>query len=1338
MASKMRMFRRSLTAMAAAIAIGLGATIGYVVLGLSGPETTFMDAEAAYRRASYTEAINLLDRAERSVGVDATTALFARILYLRRQAYLMLENYPRALDDIQALIDLNDRNAAALPAVGIDVEMLEMERVYYLLRNEQVELALTLIQRWLEDHDATARTLELAGEAAFASFAEQYRSLRESMDSGWEIETAREADTLLKGWLYRDESDPAAQRSRETFDGLLRDWQPSLAESPRFRSGLQELRRKIQQAQEYCRRAIVAPGGQPVAAYQLLRTSLEKGGRSDDIQALAEIYCLLFDHIYTVDAAVDLADLHIEHERYRAAIEVRERFLPRGQWRQRYEAGRLSSVVKRLFVAEARALQKLEDNARAEALLKEVDEIEASGLIDLSPEIHMVRALCLLTRPRDRTMRTEIQTFFELVNEQPRTEENRAQLYLATQIQIDIARRLRWTGEYYGHANRRLATYGPEIAKPWIEAAEIYLENSLELRALECAQRAIEIEAHNDDALRVLAKAYDYQDRRSARGAIDLLNHFAETRIVPANISRSELWPLITELALEKRMYAIALECARRSSEQFNWAKWPRVLEFQAAMALEDYRGAMEAAQGLLTFFPGDAEGEKMLETARLAAGLPVDDLLYGALLNRRDDAQTAMTLLTRAQERGADHLARAIADKIRSSFREDPRAQAMIASYYVEQRDLKRANEAIHLAARFGDPTSPLFAETRALLLMIAAISGEKAKVPALLRATKENLHGQTEQLFRYAKSLAELDRDKLVGASIASQMAFELIDPVLNSNVHREARNGAHYHFGGMLALRLGRVDLARKYLLAALPFEEGQAASRALTLLYLREQNGPSPVETFLEPNVTDLVSACLHARCNRRVPVLGWVDDTLQSDPLDLPALCLRAMFGETGAATPPELSELIELSPQVLLDLLTFLEADGFEPVAAQLALQLNVAHPGNRFAQFFIARALANGGDGARALQHLAPLAMPTPGKPPFVWAEPELQRLFEANLREGIVAAVADDPAREKQVELLANLWRLNPTRAQLEDVEFLIENGQRDIAFEVMNARVGKLAPEERAQGYAIYFRLADQSIESNGSAETLASAVDRARKIIESEAPYGAVVNFLLDHHEAEHGELDSDRQAVGTIDSAIALLLAHVQLYLRDEDPDVTALLATIDRLRAVIDRSRLLELTESILRKDSSLIEVWTRRARWLAEDGLLGEGYDSVAWIRDYLPSSPAQLMIAELRARAGVASPDDLGELRKNLAPVLFDSNEAALARGMIALRSADYADASDLLGRAMPASDGAHIYFRAIADLALGKRDDASALFAKLATDYPTSVLSDNAEQFAKFLSQ
>ena len=981
-------------------------------------------------------------------------------------------------------------------------------------------------------------------------------------------------------------------------------------------------------------------------------------------------------------------------------------------------------------------------------------------------DYHRIQALTFLARRLITPYRNALREYDNMLRELPQTETVRKRLAEVIRLDLRVSGKRDDNYPNQVYLNRRLTRYEPTNPEPYLRGIELMIAQGQIVEARVMASRLRNIDPQNEKLLRVTARLEDIEETETGRGSSDLLDTFLRHGSVHSSIPERKLWPIIAQKAFDSGHFEIAHEAATRGAATFNWAKWPRIIQAEAAFALGDAERAKEAAAGILTFHSDDPDGNLLLERARRMAGEPYDDLVFAALTNGRTDAPIAQALLRAARERQDTELATALANQIRYRFRDDPASLLVVADFYLTAGKYFMAEKALQAAAKnVQTDDTELFAATQASALMIAAIRRNQPAIDKLLDSTRRLYRGRTQDLFRFAQVLSELRRGRSTQDQLPVQLAYDLLSPVLTDPGHRDGRSGKHFVLGGKLALKLGKWKQAHEHFNAALRFEDDGSASRDLTLLNLAQDSGFDPSETFWEKQATDLTSACLHARIGNRIQALAWAESQRQDANPSKAAITLRALLDPTFRRNPV-LSEVAERAPAALLDTLTFLEAEGFEAAAIERASDLYNLLPGNQVCSFLLARAFAQGGNTERALEILDDLMAPEE-QGGFFWAHEEAARLLQENagaddeilgrilepftragglapppsvrriaLEGGIVKGLHDEEKRDPLLEALSKLWIARAPTVTLEEIWFMESSERPDLALEVFSRVEPHLPVSQRPAAIATYFRLVDALLEQNPNEQIADAAERKAERILQSDGTYGAAVHFLLDRDEQRLGKLGVE-QDPERVARSMKLLKKHLEMFLSHRDNDREFLLETLRRLATMLPLPRVLERCEKILRHDPSLVDIWLLRAEWLMYDGQLEDAHDSLRWIEDLLPRDVARLRLTELRARLGQHQKRAEKVLRQSLGDATYELPEHAFVRGLLALRAAEYATARTELEAASAQPDGGHLYFRALAEIACGNRTVAGELFAQLAADYPTSLLSENAAQFASFCS-
>ncbi|MGA0867933.1 MAG: hypothetical protein ACO3UM_03300 [Planctomycetota bacterium] len=273
------MFRRTLTVFLGLVLLVLAATLGYALLGLSGPESHVAAAREEAERGNHLATIRLLDIAERSLGDESPRDLRIEMLRLRVDSFLAVGNYAPAIRDIRRLREF-------LPD---DLDLVR-NQVRWTIVSGEPEQALELAQSFLESQPTDSAMLELAGEASQSIYQSRLRELLVEVGAQFDPISAEQAFESIRTWVYRSSRDPVANLAIERFSELLRTVRPEIAASGRLENELQEIRTMVSQAIDYFSRSLENEG-LPVGAYTGVAYAMRQAGRFDDLQWLATAPC---------------------------------------------------------------------------------------------------------------------------------------------------------------------------------------------------------------------------------------------------------------------------------------------------------------------------------------------------------------------------------------------------------------------------------------------------------------------------------------------------------------------------------------------------------------------------------------------------------------------------------------------------------------------------------------------------------------------------------------------------------------------------------------------------------------------------------------------------------------------------------------------------------------------------------------------------------------------------------------------------------------------------------------------------------------------------------------
>lgn len=1343
------MFRRTLLVFLGLVFLVLAVTLGYALLGLSGPESHLDAAREEAARGQHARAIRLLDIAERSLGPGSPEPFRKRLLEQRYRSYLAIGNYAPALRDIVRLRQL----------VPDDAELTRAQ-VRWTIVSGEPEAALQLADTFIEEHPDDAEMLELAGEASQSIYQRDLRALLSDLGAQLDPASAEQAFSAVRSWLYRDRRDPVADLAIERFVEILRAVRPEMAASGEYERELRDIRDWIRRTLDYFLGALEQDGS-PVGAYTGIAYALRQARRDDDLQWLAEIYIHRFDHVYSTIAAVHLAELHLARKRYEAVLEVCERFLPPGTWRERVEAGKLDSRVSGLLLAEARALEALGDDDRLRRLVAEAEAMDADPRLDLHPDLNWILAIAARREGRPADTMSELAEYDRALAETTQSPEVVERRIQVMNERLEIAKERNWAPQFFTYAYQTLARLDASDPRPVLEQTRFRIEQDDPEGALLELRSARRVAAHDEEVLHLQAAAVEAQRAKSGSGADAQLARCLELGIdVPLDVPDIQLLP-IAEHALKSGHPEIALACARRAAERFNWAKWPRRLIVRAGFAMDDPETARRASEAILAYHPGDVEALLSLRQARKLLGQPADDLVYDLLLAGRQDATTARVLLEKVLRRNDSTLATALASTIERRYGDDPEALLAVAGVAEANGDLAAARETLRKAGELAvgyDQATFLEAFDRYLLLTAEIVDDEEEVRTTVERAIA--LHrDDTEGLAELARELADAGQPRY---------AYLMIAPVLEDDRHAADRTGAHYLLGGRVALELGLQDAAERHFLAAITFPDAPGASRKLALIQLARGRDREAAESFWEDAATDLVSAAIFARVGRIGAAAAWVRERVPAAPADAGALALAAVVSPRDTLPEP-FRKLAEAHRDALLDLLVFVDADGFEREAVDRATALVEASAGNPVARILRARARIRSGDLLSGLDELEavlseqPLLIPAYEEAVIALESadgnvlanaPIVQRLVQPQLLQSGMATprmvafatrqhagelVARLREENGAIEELAALWLRAPAGAvtSLDQVDVLAAAGRPDLALQLCEAIEPHVQPELRRRFLVTYFTLATLQLAQHDDPALAEAAKKRALHALETDGPLGVVVHFLYDRDLIENGPLGERRDPV-RVRRLTELVEAHLDL-VRGGDPRESAtLLRTLERYAELRGRRAAIDAATERLRADPSLVGVWIQRSRWLAQEGEPEQAISDIRWLHHYVPTHRSIVEAVELSAREGVIYEEDIDVLREQiLDPSVLESPDGLLTRGLLWLRRADYAQAIDLLGRGASRPDGAHLFYRALAMMPLGRTDEARELLEQCAERYPDSPLTSLSGHFARQLS-
>ncbi len=1343
------MMRRTLVLFLASTFVVLSITLGYALLGFSGPESTIEDARAEFEAGNASKAIRWLDIAESALRNSGDEELRERLVALRYRAYLKAGNLEPALRDLATLREFRP-----------DDPDLARSEVRWTIVGERPEAALALASEWLRGHPDDPAMLELAGESCQAHYQALVRNLVGELNLLLDHESAEQAFAALRHWLYGSDKDPATERALHRFEAIIREVSPDRYATGEFNEPMDTVRQFIKRAQTFFAKALESDG-EPVAAYHGLAYAMRQAGRNDDRAWLGELYLHRFDHLFRLDAANDLAQLHLEAGRDRAVLDLRARVLPGETWRTALDEGRLDRRIRHLLLAQARSLDTLKDGPGLQTLVTEVEQMTGAGL-DLAPESYWIEALAAA---RTEQLPKAIQLLGVYDRETRRlvqTEDVVENRLTALRTRINLARSADRADRFFERTLRELQALDPNDPTPIVERSRFQIAGDDPEGALIELRNARRIAQYDEAVLRLWAEALEAKLGKINRGAeAQLRRCITLDDGIPSDIQDPMLLPL-AELALERKEYDIAIAAAQRASEVYNWARWPREVQARAAFAAGRPEIAQQAAEATLSYSPGDVTALRDLRRAREILGRPIDDLIPDLLIAGEVDGDIAAALLDKAMNRQDLSVARPLAAAIEERFADDPEALLSVADVHEASGDRQAAKQTLQRAADLTINVAPeQFREAfNRLLVLTAATEDDPYKIRFFLEQAPEQNEGRTEALVELAQRLRAVDRPK---------EAYLLMENVLTHQSHKDQRSGQHFLLGGQLARELGKYDRAVDYLVAAVSFDDSATANRELTLLQLALGHEEAASASWVSRDVVDLTSACLAIRFGARDAALRWVKSRRAMAPFDAPVGLIAALLDPEKLGPPdPKLLDLAKTHGVLVLDTLTFLGDPGFARFAVLRADALCKASADHPYALILKARALAAHGAPKQCVDLLTrviteyPLMLPAydeairtleaagidpaQDNTPLIGqltrdellqnrlATPDMMALATRRQAAQLVQALGKESTA---LESLSTLWLSHPidSGASLDHVDFLARIGRLDLAIQLAEVLEPRIDRSERQRFLAVYFSLVSSEIQRTQDPELIRRAVTKARKIRRDEATFGIIANFLVDRDLADNGPLDprAEPERVARIRD---ILLEHIALVRSGEDRYVKMVEQTLLRLEEIAGRTHALEVCESLLRLDASMLELWILRARWLALDGDSDQALEGLRWTYDYVPTHAVTLRVVEFAAFDGMSTDRDYQTVHEQLDEDVRSSPDGKLTAGLLAVRRAEHEEAARLLAEAAPRPDGRQLYFLGLARLRQGDADGATAALEALLSQYPDSPLAANARHFVRQL--
>lgn len=1328
------MARRSLQVFVALSLVALAAVLGFAALRLRGPEEMLREAQACFDRGEFARAVVVLSHGERSHSLARDPSKQARLYRLRYAAQLQLDNPAAALADLERLL--------AMP--GITDPELSLERVRLLAVVGKGQEALSQAKTLLDADPENGRAMELAGEALQTVYRDELAAVFAAVDRDLGLGRSGPARAALLAYLYRPDPDVEVGQGLATLAKAYAARPAIAANWQALQRRLVPLRSQVQQSQQWFRMALERPG-EPVAAMRGLALSLDQAARHDDLFALCEAYRRRFDHPYVFEAGAAAAWAMVRLGAPEGALATSLRWLPNGSVTKTSDPKRFPATIGDLLLARFHAARSLGEPKLLDQLAADVRALDQLGVATgpVNALVHgTLNALRKQPAQCEKTLRWGL---YQLL----RGPVPLGQLDFAPSI---AQLRVQALADSAASDDDQLAVFAdwqrgrPGDPQPLLALAAFQLQRGRGSAATAALDAAAALASEDEPTFRLRLRAAELVLRDAGQDGDGLLAQCVQRKILAPDVADPLGFLLCAEAALARGVAPIALESARRAADRFPDRRLPRQLEARALLAAGRSADAIPRLRALLAAEPADADTAALLLQALRDAQAPTADALPALLTVLPPAPALAAELLRAALADGSGHAAAFVPNPL------PPPAQAL-ELHLLAAHAAALAGSTSH-AAQLLAGTVPLLGQqpsarrteyAAALAAILLASAGDAD--PALAHRARFGLLGArplpvdaAAPLLRAAEQLA----------SSRPETAYALLTAGL-ACAGPEARSGSRYLLAGQLAARIGELQLAREHCAAAVAFAEGRAAAELLATLELALGH---PERAAAAYRLVDTPrSPALALRMQQPARALELAQQAVTLDAADLlPQVVLRA----AGAASATDdLPATIAADQPTLLELLAMLEQPGLGKPALPLAQALVAAFPAAPSATLLLARAQLEAGNAAaaarlhqslvdagcnapclwREVAYLAThpirpvppsdsvaLALATAVAQAKVGGSP-LTRAY-ASLHTARHLAAVGNQALADQVD--STRWLelpgvLPPTIAQL---AALAQRGRPRDAFWILVRRWGELPGELRDSASRLLGQLATELLARGGEDGKGVRAA--AAELASTAEPFGE----LLHLPEVDAAKL--------TDPEAKRLLERHLELVATGRDSE-RQLARTVAVLGARFGLPAAIAALDAAIASHPTSLALWHARAELQCARG---ESATAVPVLRAVVrhAATPSRVLdLVLLAAATGAPTREDLQAFAA-LPPPLLDTPRGKLAKGLVELRTGRADAAVTSLQAGEPRADGLHLQALALAHLqssSTNGREQAAAVFAKLAADYPSSSRARYAGSFARQLA-
>lgn len=1333
------MIRRTVMILPALLFVGLLITVGYAVLGLGGPQAAMRKARLALDREDHTEAIKLLNVALHDLQTSAVE-LRRQAVRMRAEAYKKVGNKLRALDDLRFLTeDLGDQSRESVAARVRLLTELARDRA----DPSFLDSASKLAGAWLRNNADDPVFLGQAGMIRHVHAELQVDALLETvLARALPTERQRLRDRIHEAVFGAHDKAREPEKFLQVAAALQRH-APGVLETSETK--IRTIRAMALEARRWFVRSL-ANVHPDLDAYTGLAEQLLAAREHDTVLMLAHAFIARANPRDAVRAAIDIAEIHLGHHRFRAAAEIATRVMPLATWVDRYHAGKLAHREHYLILCYARAARRLGDTTQLEQLLTTYLELlnqkGALDVVDTFPHCthHLIMGL-LLHDPADAAAHLNIFVDQSATVGWRSTEQMLALAFprLVQNCKERDRPRLfeRWMARLplSVQAVHEYARY--EISKGRSVSASSRLERALSSLPEREATLQLLVEAQLGAAKLDL----DELVHRTARLRKDCPD---EVGGYPA------LHIAVARRALELGSPQIAIGCAQRARELFPNNQTPIYLLAEAQIAAHRPGEAIQVLRLLLVDRPNDKTALNLMAKACIADGRSTDPLRFQAILNGDPDLESTRFLARRWLQRKHYTRVLTLAQRAAERFGADLEMQvlatrAMLAQPEPNRRDVLAMLRSLHQLSRGAESTSPRDRELIRWALGRYVLFNPENATPLAREGMLSSLLGTVE----HATELVELATS--LGTANEHGLALRAWLDLLQNPRFEKARSGVHFVAAARQALHLGDALRARELLSAALAFPDGSPAALDLARLDLCDNRTPTLPEGFVANDIASIVVAGT-AEPQRAIKLLG---ERLAADPHNLAAQCALAALQQKPTQCSPAVLELRNKVGRDLLVLTALLESDYFAPVARVRARDMVRRAPENPVAHILLAHAATQVGKLQEAQMELErireallanrpvmsyALSFLTASRNPALRNSRVIEQMIAIVVQGGqdvppaLMATVLRNKAellalpgvRDKLLPLAARFWGNHTDIAGigLREVGIVARYGDPHTALALLK-RIEVRVPEAQREEYLETYYATVARAEPTASAPDKLQVLTEAIGLLRNGEIHGAPLHFVLRSMEQQVARLKGTDQAADAEHRLVVAesqyLTRHLDYFAAGKDTNTDWVVQTLDRLRHRHGLERALGHLDDVLRRDASLLPLWHLRADWLVRLNRIDDGVKSLLWMPKYMDSPAALDTLLQLLARAGT-----LIEKGGKLISKRGLGTASKLSLGLVQLRLGTYLPAAHSMAQAAPQVDGIHLFFRAQALIACHNAkgtEEAKALLAKLQTDYPKS---------------